>query len=321
MAELFSEIYNCYFQVVKSLIEQKNVISKNELEYRIKDIGFQESILYLLPKLLTDEWGFFMPDGDYMKSRLSTDFFVPLSNLQKSYIKTILQDEKIRLFLSDAQIDELNLALADFEPLYTPDTIYYYDRYADKDDYSKPEYRKNFQTILEAIDSHRYIDITYQPQRNRSKTHRCMPCRIEYSIKNDRFRLLAIDTHTARNPKIIQLNLNRMTSVTPTDITVEKIPDINHVIRRSYYKEPVQIIIKNERNALERAMLQFANYDKHTRKIADNTYECLIYYNKNMETELLIEILSFGPMIKVIGNESFLKQLNDRLRRQAAYEL
>ena len=51
-------------------------------------------------------------------------------------------------------------------------------------------------------------------------------------------------------------------------------------------------------------------------KIDDNTYACLIYYNKNMETELLIETLSFGPMVEVVGNSYFLEQVKARLRKQ-----
>lgn len=63
-------------------------------------------------------------------------------------------------------------------------------------------------------------------------------------------------------------------------------------------------------------MLQFANYEKNTTKIDENTYECLIYYNEKMETELLIEVLSFGPMVEVLGNERFLQLLKQRLYRQ-----
>ena len=36
-------------------------------------------------------------------------------------------------------------------------------------------------------------------------------------------------------------------------------PDLNRLLQRAYYQEPVRILIKNRRNALERAMLQFAN--------------------------------------------------------------
>ena len=63
-------------------------------------------------------------------------------------------------------------------------------------------------------------------------------------------------------------------------------------------------------------MLHFANYEKNTVRIDENTYECLIYYNQSMETELLIEVMSFGPMLTVIGNERFLHILKARLRRQ-----
>ena len=72
----------------------------------------------------------------------------------------------------------------------------------------------------------------------------------------------------------------------------------------------------NKRNALERAMLHFANYEKNTTKIDEDTYECLIYYNSNMETELLIEVMSFGPMLTVTGNDRFLSLLKDRLQKQ-----
>ena len=64
-------------------------------------------------------------------------------------------------------------------------------------------------------------------------------------------------------------------------------------------------------------MLHFANYEKNTKKIDENTYECLIYYNQSIETELLIEILSFGPMIKVTGNERMLNLIKERLYKQA----
>ena len=90
------------------------------------------------------------------------------------------------------------------------------------------------------------------------------------------------------------------------------------MIQRSYYKEPLKLRIVNKRNALERAMLHFANYEKNTTKIDEDTYECVIYYNRNMETELLIEVMSFGPMLTVLENERFLNSLKARLQRQVS---
>lgn len=317
MTELFSEVYNCYFQVIQSLIGKHGPISEKELNFRIQNDCFEESILYLLPKLTEKGWGFFEKQDGFLYSNLSEDFYVPLTDLQKSYLKAILMDEKIRLFLSDEEIEDINALLADIAPLYTPDDFYYYDRFSDKDDYADPDYRKHFQAIIAAIQNHEYLDIHYESRLHHIICHNCLPCRLEYSMKNDRFRLHFIESPLKRHLKVETLNLNRIKAVTKTGQTVKRLPDINKALRRSYYREPVRVIIKNQRNALERAMLQFANYEKSTRKLNDDLYECLIYYNKRTETELLIEILSFGPMLKVVGNESFLGLLKERLKRQA----
>ncbi len=319
MTELFSEVYNCYFQVIQSLTGKHGPISEKELNFRIQNNCFEESILYLLPKLTEKGWGFFEKQDGFLYSNLSEDFYVPLTDLQKSYLKAILMDEKIQLFLDDKEIEDINALMADISPLYAPDDFYYYDRFSDKDDYTDPHYRKHFQAIITAIQNHEYLDIQYESRLHHIICHNCLPCRIEYSIKNDRFRLLFIEAPLKRHLKVETLNLDRIKAVAPTGQTVKRLPDINKSLRRAYYREPVRVIIKNQRNALERAMLQFANYEKSTRKLDDDTYECLIYYNKRTETELLIEILSFGPMLKVVGNESFLELLKKRLERQNAY--
>lgn len=318
MSELFSEVYNCYFQVIKSLIESKQFISDKELHYRIQDACFAESILYLLPKLTESGWGFYEKQDGILRSKFSTDFYVPLTDLQKSYLKAILSDDKISLFFNDEALSQLHAAFADTEPLYLPSDFYYYDRFSDKDDYQNPDYRRHFQTIMKAIQNHEYLDILYESRNNHRVHHIYLPCRLEYSIKNDRFRMLAVENHMQRTRKIEILNLNRIVKIISTQKTVKHMPNIDKAIKRSYYKEPARLLIKDRRNALERAMLQFANYEKSTRKLDSDTYECLIYYNKKTETELLIEVLSFGPMIKVVGNEAFLKLIKERLLRQAA---
>ncbi len=112
------------------------------------------------------------------------------------------------------------------------------------------------------------------------------------------------------------LNIDRIRQISHTQKTLSSAVNINELIKRSYYKEPLTLRIADKRNALERAMLHFANYEKNTVKIDENTYECLIYYNQSMETELLIEVMSFGPMLTVTGNERFLKALKERLKKQ-----
>ena len=64
-------------------------------------------------------------------------------------------------------------------------------------------------------------------------------------------------------------------------------------------------------------MLHFAHYEKQTvYEPESNTWLCSIYYDPADETELLIELLSFGPVIQVLGPEEFLSKVRERVRRQ-----
>lgn len=313
---LFSEIYNCYYQIMKSILINQSALTLSELRTNISNTGYEESLLYLIPKLTTGEWDLLEQKDDVFLSKISENFYVPLTQLQKAYVKTILQDERIQLFLDADERIRLQDLFADVSVLWKPEDFYYYDRFSNKDDYGNPHYQQHFRTLISAIDNRQYVDISYESKTGHRVHHHYLPCRLEYSIKNDKFRLLGIEQSNRNGDRIEILNLDRMKEVELLPAFVSQIPDIDRSIRNSYYKEPVRLRIHTERNALERTMLQFANYEKNTTKIDDNTYECLIYYNQKMETELLIEVLSFGPMIEVLGNERFLEQLRRRLKKQ-----
>ena len=135
MAELFSEVYNCYYQVIQSLIRKESCITEKELKYHIQESCFEESLLYLLPRLTERGWGFYEKQGGLLRSRLSPDFAVPLTDLQRAYLKSILLDDKIRLFFSDEEIGEINAALSGVEPLFWPEDFTCFDRFSDRDDY------------------------------------------------------------------------------------------------------------------------------------------------------------------------------------------
>ena len=74
--------------------------------------------------------------------------------------------------------------------------------------------------------------------------------------------------------------------------------------------------LKDERNALERAMLHFSHLNKETERIGEDLYKITLFYEREDETELLIRVLSFGPMVKVLFPEDFLGKLKERLEKQ-----
>lgn len=314
--ELFSERYSCYYQVLRHLLLHQDALSIQDIRAQISKEGFEESMLSIIPKLESGEWNLFDRDGALYLSKISPSFVTPLSDLEKSYLKALLSDPRIGLFLDRGQIGFLQRMLASITPLWTPEQFYYYDRFAGGDPWEDEAYRTIFRTLLHARKNRQYVDIDYNAPNGRRIHHYYVPARLEYSVKNDKFRLLALK-HTGRGKMRLEiLNLARIKSVVPTEKKLSSAVDLNALIQSSYYKEPLRLRIVNERNALERAMLHFANYEKNTRKLDENTYECLIYYNQNMETELLIEVLSYGPMLTVTGNDRFLALLKARLECQ-----
>jgi hypothetical protein len=88
-------------------------------------------------------------------------------------------------------------------------------------------------------------------------------------------------------------------------------------IKRLRMPLPVEIEITNERNGFERIFTQLSNFERVS-EYDENTGKCLmkIYYYEVDEMELLITLLSFGPVIKVIGPDCFKEQLVGRIARQ-----
>jgi len=314
--EFFSEIYSCYYQVLRHLLLNQKAMTIPEIRALIAEEGFEESMLSIIPRLESGAWNLFRRDRALYLSRLSPSFVTPLSDLEKSYLKALLSDSRIGLFLDRTQMEELNAMLTSVTPLWKPEQIYYYDRFPDKDPYEDETYCKNFRLLLRAQKNRQYVDIDYTAPNGKRVHHHYIPASLEYSVKNDKFRLIALKHTGTEKMRLYLLNLSRMQNVCPKEKTFSPSIDLNALIRSTYYKEPLRLRIVNERNALERAMLHFANYEKNTVKIDEKTYECLIYYNQSMETELLIEVMSFGPMITVLGNEKFLGLLKARLNRQ-----
>ncbi|MCI8774005.1 MAG: WYL domain-containing protein [Lachnospiraceae bacterium] len=316
--ELFSEIYSCYYQVMRHLLSNQNAVSMQDIRAQISAEGFEESLLSIIPKLESGAWNLFDRDGGLYLSKLSFPLITPLSNLEKSYLKALLSDSRIGLFLAPEQLETLQGMLSDVTPLWRQEQFYYYDRFAGGDPYADETYRSNFRILLQAQKKRQYVDIDYNAPNGNRVHHHYVPARLEYSVKNDKFRLLALKNTGSGRMRLELLNIARIRSVQPMEKTLSSSIDLNALIQSSYYKEPLKLQIVNKRNALERAMLHFANYEKNTSRIDEDTYECLIYYNQNMETELLIEVMSFGPMLTVLGSDRFLTLLKARLRRQAS---
>lgn len=295
---IFSEIYGSYFNAVAEMLSLacKGELDNNKIYEITQSKGFAESALNI-PSAVKNEWGLLTADN---KTPILSAPKMPITTLQKRWLKALLQDKRIKLFKVD---DEY---LEDVEPLFTPNMFVYYDRYLDGDDFENRVYIKNFQTILKAIHTGSALCIHYETRSGETKRIHTVPYKLEYSAKDDKFRLLSINRSSN---EIATFNLGKILFCSIIDGVCKSETPNNPTIQ-------CEIIITNERNALERVMLAFSHLQKESRQIDDLHYRLKLYYNKYDETEILIRLLSFGPRVMVISPESLLNEIKNRINSQ-----
>ncbi len=312
---IFSEIYGCYFNVVEKIIKQaKNCVTKNEIETLIQTEAFYDSALHLIPKIFSNEWPFLEQKEDnkfYSKENLIL-LIRPLTTLEKSWIKSILLDKRILLFISKDDVTILNTLLEDVLPLFIPDDFYIFDKANDGDPFDNENYITNFKTILKAINEKQVLKVNYN---NEEKV--IFPYKITFSNRDDKFRLLCILLKNNETYETLTLNLNRIILCEITNTILPIAFNVKSHIKNKLHNEPITLSISKKRSALERFMLQFASWEKETEYDEETeNYICKLYYEKDAETEILIRVLSFGPVIKVLGHDKFLAQVKERVLNQ-----
>ncbi len=311
--EYFEEIYSSYFQVVRKILldSREHSLSKQEMEEICQSFASSESALSILPKLLNGAW------SSLRKKPVTSDLKLPMTGLQKSWIKTLLADERFRLFFPEKSLTILENELQNVAPLYELSDFHYFDRYTDGDPYHSSDYQSVFRTVLKATIEQRPLFAAYEGAKGFQKTLELLPCQLQYSSKDDKFRLLAVSMHNGRPQKPYILNLTRIRACHISKNDSPERFDWDYSKFQKQSEKPVRIRISHERNALERCMLHFANYEKQTvYEPETDSWVCSIYYDPADETELLIELLSFGPVIRILGPESFLSQVRQRVKRQ-----
>lgn len=202
--------------------------------------------------------------------------------------------------------------LEDVQPLFTFDDIYIFDRYADGDPFGDETYIQTFRLILNAVKNRRPLRIDVENQRGTRTRVNVLPEYLEYSEKDDKFRLI---TSGCRYGQII--NLGRILSCEPLEENF-----------RGYQKKPamaadksIVIELYDGRNALERVLLHFAHFEKEAQRLDEKHYRVTIRYQRDDETELVIRVLSFGPFIRVTEPECFMALIKKRLEMQKSCEL
>lgn len=339
---LFHEIYGCYYRAVAKMLNLaiEGGLTEKKMYEIVAETAFEESSLIMIPALKKQEWQLL---DENLHTPLKHTPDMPLTILEKRWLKTILLDKRVKLFFTPVSENKEQTAtargnaeqaataggnieqavfgsttadfapacpqeLADVEPLFLPEDIVYFDRYADGDDYDDPVYINHFHRIRRAISERRKLKVTFQNSKGRKRCEVLEPVKLEYSDKEDKFRVLC-----AVRKGIKTVNIGR---ILQCEILADTFPE--DVSLKEREKKVLKFTLTDERNALERAMMKFSHYKKEVERQDKETYLVTLEYDVDDETDVLIQILSFGSYIEVTAPTEVRKELKKRMDRQLA---
>ena len=300
---IFNEIYSAYYNTVAKIIAAVIAGSPDEKSINkiISDNAFGESVLTVLPSLKGEKWQLVHSD---MTTPLKHRPTMPLTLIQKQWLKAISLDPRIKLFGIELG------GLDGVEPLFTAEDYCIYDKYSDGDPFEDEKYIEHFRTILSAMKNGQNLKIEML-NRNGNTVHAgCKPEKLEYSEKDDKFRLVASGCRFIKT-----ININRITKcrIYTGDTVIKSAPP-----EPAY--EWVTLKVKEERNTLERCLMHFAHFEKRAER-ADDHYLLHIKFYRDDEPEMVIRVLSFGPTVEVLESESFKRLIIAKLKSQKSCEL
>lgn len=257
--------------------------------------------------------------------------FLPLTKLELRWLKTVLNDPLSRIFLSEEQIEliseALNIAPYDIIPL-AMDAINYFDRYnleeriidgkkkiTQQGRHSKREI-SFIRTINQAVKNEEKLKVVFNNWKGEKRVVSCAPVWLEYSRRDDIFRLWYIDN---KLNAIRKINVSRILNV--SIITGGK---YNKSAERAKMRELLDNTMKSikvefyqgEKNLPDRLLTEFSLWKKKCIfNIKEQKYTMTLHYSSLDEKEILIRLLSYGPYIRIVADEDnyVLAELKERI--------
>ena len=177
---VFSEIYGSYYRAMAGLIRASlsggGNLSPGDMRRIIREHAFAESSPAMEAAIVSEDWQVVRKDG---ATAVEHEPSVPLSLLEKRWLKAVSLDPRMRLFGGDFSW------LDGVEPLFTPEDYLVFDKYSDGDPYENEDYAANFRLILSAINEEKPLDIGMRTQRGTVSRVTVLPEYLEFAYQTE----------------------------------------------------------------------------------------------------------------------------------------
>lgn len=340
--ELFHEYKNKYFHLVFRILNlAKDGLYKDEIikligqeEYEEKIIGkdfktFEGMLLNEYEN--SDNFNFIEEREGKFYSVINNEGSMPLkvrfSKLEKTWLNGMIKESVVQALLGKEIIEKLERALEDVTE-GNNDIIEFTNKVKSDFQYDFKKMSGDFYKILEGIINAKPIIYTNVDKNgNEYKNQLALPIRIEYSLKDEKFRA---SLYSLEEERSIMVNLHTLKDVKIAEKDVEISENINLEINREdvlkklkekrYCEAPIIIELEDTRGAMERCFMSFSSFERSSRTTSENKYEIDIYYYTFEEADVIRKIMSLGPYVKVKSPDRVRDIIIDKIKRAFSFQ-
>ena len=313
---LYSEYYKIALKTVKT-INNKEITTQEELisyisTFKIlngktptKSQKYQSDFLDATVDLFTTKNGKL-----YTKfMNIPNDFMFPLTTIEISFLKTMLNDDKCKLIMGDSynllksELDKTEYS--EIYPYFNEDNYAIFDQYVngDKSFLKTQNYKNNFKLLINAMKGKEPVYFEYI-EDDMQKTKVSVPEKIEYSQKEDRFKVII---NSKNRPLDIQ-NI-RLCEYTDKQLSPAK--------QKEFLTCIVAIDIPEDKAyTRNRLFREFSSFERDCEQIDDTGHILSFKFEKGDYKEVAYRLLQFGPYVYCSEPECVRERIKEKIELQ-----
>lgn len=282
--------------------------SKIKEELKKSGIGGKKS-----DALLTyAEKGGLIKNGEALYITSAADYlydFLPLTRTESRWLISVLKDDLSSIFFEENVREELIKVLShpipevELMPMKV-DAVRRFDIHSG----SSESHGNNdtIRKIYQAMHDEHYINV----KQNNGKDIKCRPVRIEYSVKDDVFRLWY---YNKKADQVMKINVPRIHDVEILDDRFrlsDEQEKADASINKPEHKYEIAVYFRDIRRIPDRILTEFSLWDKDCYyDPIKKVFTLKIRYNDWSDTnELVLRLMAYGPYIYIVSD----RRLDDR---------
>lgn len=306
--------------------QETEALLPDEIKELLFSCGFMEERTKTVSK--GGSGGFFRQSGEKVKSyvsryQCSPDLklykdVVPLSLFELRWMRTILDDAKLQLFLSKDEIKELRRLFQEYAPYTKPlpmDKIVFFDRFHFSEKNMDRE-AAVLTTLLNGIYDQKTIRVKYHTACGKVKTGEFKPIIIEFSKRNNRFQGFFQECGSDR---ICAMDLSGIETVKESDTSFDHAAtEMALMDFREDNMTSVEVEFYNVKNTVDRLLTEFSPWKKRCLYDAEaDRYKLTVFYQEQDEADLVVRLLGYGADLHYVDREhAICREVRSRVERQ-----